>query len=445
MPTRCPDSDPRRPAERRAAVVGEGRWVVATLAVLLATAPAPAARATGPGPAAGPAPRLGAFAVAPAASKATRPLAPQRRVIEGALTRGRTLASALRAQGVTPQVINQVARELRGHVDFRRAQPGHAYRLVQDGADKLVEFHYRISLTETYFLKRDGSGFRVTRDEQELESRSTRIASVISSTLYQSVTALGGEGQLARDFADIFAWDVDFARAVQPGDSFQILYERLYRNGGGRDSYVRQGRILAARFEGHAGSHTAVYFEPMPGKGGYYRPNGSSVEGEFLMAPLSHARITSRFSAARHHPILKITRPHHGIDYAADVGTPVWSVASGTLIHRGWQRGSGNLVRVKHDNGYVSSYLHLSRFAKGLQVGSRVSQRQVIGYVGQTGLATGPHLCFRIQKNDKYVDPSRLRMPAGAPIPGEMVATFRATRDLLLAELEGRRQIARNR
>jgi murein DD-endopeptidase MepM/ murein hydrolase activator NlpD len=169
---------------------------------------------------------------------------------------------------------------------------------------------------------------------------------------------------------------------------------------------VRPGRILAARFQNQEGDYTAVYFETPDGRGGYYRPDGSSVEGQFLMAPLRHARITSSYSSARRHPILKITRPHRGIDYAASIGTPVMSVADGVVVQRSWTGGNGNLVQIRHANGYVSSYAHLSRYADGLRVGDRVEQKQVIGFVGQTGLATGPHVCFRIQKNGKYVDPS---------------------------------------
>ena len=387
---------------------------------------------------------LGALAVS--SSRASQlPPAPERNITEGVIRRGSSVSASLRAQGVTPQVVARIAKGLKGHFDFRHAQPGHSYRLVQDGAGELIEFRYRTSLTDGYTLTRLGEGFHVTRDEVELEPRSTRIAGVITSTLYQSITNLGEDGQLARDFSDIFAWDIDFQRAVQPGDSYQILYERLYRTVGGRETYVRPGRILAARFQGRSGEHLAVYFEASAERGGYYRSDGSSVEGTFLMAPMRHGRVTSSYNPARRHPILKVTRPHRGIDYAAATGTPVWSVADGVVVYRGWQGGNGNLLKVRHDNGYVSSYAHLSRFAKGLAVGERVEQKQVIGYVGQTGLATGPHVCFRIQRDGHYVDPTRLRMPSGAPIPGELVPTFRAQRDELLAELDGQRRIAGGR
>jgi len=388
---------------------------------------------------------LGALAAAPALGERLPPAAPRRHVTEGVIHRGKTLSASLRSQGVSPQVVNQIAKGLAGHFDFRHAQPGHGYRLVQDEQGGIIEFRYRTSATDGFTLVRDGHRFDVSRDEAELEARHTRIAGIVTSTLYQSITNLGEDGQLARDFSDVFAWDIDFQREVQPGDAYQILYERLYRKVGGRDVYVRPGRILAARFEGRSGEHLALYFEPGTGKGGYYRPDGSSVEGMFLMAPMRHGRITSSYNPARRHPILKVTRPHRGIDYAAASGTPVWSVADGVVIHRGWLGGNGNLVKIRHDNGYVSSYAHLSRFATGLSVGARVGQKQVIGYVGQTGLATGPHVCFRIQHNGDYVNPARLRMPSGDPIPGELVPTFRAHRDELVAELVGSHKLAENR
>ena len=251
---------------------------------------------------------------------------------------------------------------------------------------------------------------------------------------------------LANDFADVFAWDIDFSRHSRPGDDFQILYERLYRTDDeGEQVYVKPGRILAAHYRGANGEYSVLYYEPEPGRGGYFRPDGTSVEGAFLMAPLRHARITSSYSRARRHPILKVTRPHHGIDYAAAIGMPVWSVATGEVIYRGWAGGFGNLVKVKHNNGYVSYYAHLSRFAKGLRVGDRIAQKQVLGYVGQTGLATGPHVCFRVQKNGRYVNPAELRTPAGESVKPTLLATFYAARDLLLSELDDRPQFAGNR
>ena len=373
-----------------------------------------------------------------AARRPDAPPAPRLQVFEGTLGKGGTIASALAAQGVAPATVATIVREMQPHFDFRNSRPGHFYRLSQYPDGTLVGFDYHTSSTSGYRMVRVGDGFEVKRQEMDLVPRPALIAGVVTSTLYGAITALGEQGQLAHDFADVFAWDIDFQRSVRPGDAFQIVYERLNRvELDGTEVYERPGRILAARYDGVAGRHTAVYFEVEPGHGGYYKPNGGSVEGEFLMSPLRHGRITSSYSMARLHPILKITRPHEGIDYAAPEGTPVWSVADGEVIYRARAGGFGNLIKVRHRNGMVSFYGHLSRYAPGLQVGDQVEQKQVIGYVGHTGLATGPHVCFRIKRNGKYVNPAELKTGSRAAIPSELMPTFAATRDMLLAELDG--------
>jgi murein DD-endopeptidase MepM/ murein hydrolase activator NlpD len=358
-------------------------------------------------------------------------------ITEGELEQGTTLSSSLASLGVAREIAHLIAAELSPYFDFRHARPGHRFRLAQDEQGELIEFVYRVSSMSGFRIVREVDGFRVLREESELVPQPARLAGVVENTLYEAVVDQGESGQLAQDFAEVFAWDIDFQRSVRPGDEFQMLYERLYRQHDAViEEYVRPGRILAARYEGAAGSFSAVYFEPREGRGGYYRPDGTSVEREFLMAPLRHARISSSYSSARRHPILKVTRPHHGIDYAAPAGTPVWAVSDGEVIYRARAGGFGNLVKIRHANGYVSYYAHLSRFAKGLKQGQKVAQKQLIGYVGQTGLATGPHVCFRIAKNGQYVNPARLRTPSGEPVPHELYSTFRTASAILLAELD---------
>jgi murein DD-endopeptidase MepM/ murein hydrolase activator NlpD len=344
----------------------------------------------------------------------------------------------LSAQGVSVRVVDQIARQMIGHYDFRHSQPGHGYRLVQSAEGEIESFRYRISPIVGYELSLGADGsYTVLRDEAELWPRQTMIAGIVTSSLYGAITDLGAGPQLASDFTDVFAYDVDFSRMIRAGDEFRILYEQLFRTGeDGEEVFVRPGRILAARYAGTSGEHTALYFESGKGRGGYYRPDGSTVQREFLMAPLRYARVTSRYSAARRHPILKITRPHHGIDYAAATGTPVFAVASGEVIYSSRAGGFGNLVKIRHDSGYVTYYGHLSRFADGLRVGQPVGQKQVIGYVGSTGLSTGPHVCFRVAKDGKYVNPIQLPTPEGPPLPEQFARKFQAHRDTLLASLD---------
>jgi len=371
------------------------------------------------------------------------PRSKQSRVTKGELSRGETLASALRTRGIEPSVVNEVAREMRPSFDFRRAQPGHRFRLTQSPLGELLSFRYWVSPEENFHLVRLPDGFQVRTEHARLEPRITSVSGVVESSLYNSIRALGESVQLASDFAEIFAWDIDFSRSVRAGDDFQILYERLFRTDeDGNEVHVRTGRILAARYNGSAGDHAAIYFEPEEGHGSYFRPDGSSVERAFLVAPLKYSRISSRYSAARRHPILKVTRPHHGIDYAASEGAPVWAVADGTVIYSGWGGGFGNLVKIRHANGYTSLYAHLSRFAPKLRVGQQVTQKEVIGFVGQTGLATGPHVCFRVSRDGHYVNPLSIRSPAGSPISSERQARFEKRRDALLSDLDSNMLVA---
>ena len=355
----------------------------------------------------------------------------------GVIARGESLAYALGQQGIPRKTVHQLTSELARHYDFRRAQPGHSYRMAQDAEGRVVEFRYSTSPMEGFTLVLDGDHYAVHRDELQLEPREVRIAGIVTTTLHDAVKALGESPQLASDFADIFAWDIDFTRSVRPGDEFRILYERLYfTDDSGRESYLRPGRILAAEYSGTAGAYSAIYYENQPGQGGYYHPDGSSVQRQFLQAPVRYARISSRYTKARHHPILRITRPHEGIDYAAPAGTPIWSVADGRVIYKGYAGGFGNLVKIRHSRGYVTYYGHLSRFGAGLKVGSRVRQKQVIGYVGSTGLSTGPHVCFRIAQDGRYFNPDKLRTPAGDPVSAQQRPEFFAFRDSVLARLD---------
>ncbi|MCP3984470.1 MAG: peptidoglycan DD-metalloendopeptidase family protein [bacterium] len=358
-------------------------------------------------------------------------------IIEGELARAETLSAALRRNQVDWLVIHQIDTGMLPVFDFRYARPGDRFRLVQDEDGGLVRFGYERSVLERYHLKALGETFVAERIEAEIETRHARIAGIVAGSLYESVSALGEATELASDFADIFAWDVDFSRSVQRGDEFSILYERRFlQSDAGAEVYIGPGRILAARYSNAGGDYHAIGYGAADELEGYYRPDGSSVERQFLRAPLKYRRISSRYSLSRLHPILKIRRPHQGIDYAAPTGTPVWSVASGKVIFRGIQGGFGKLVKVRHSNGYVSYYGHLSRIASNLPVGSQVQQKQIIGYVGSTGLATGPHLDFRLKQNGRYLNPATLQTPPAKPIPAESMARFHATRDALLHELD---------
>ncbi len=410
--------------------------------VAAAVAPASAPAATAPELAATPLPAP-ELAAAPPAAPYVDPLA--LRVIRGSLGRGQTLAESLHAHGVSADRIHVLVSEMAPVLDFRYAKPGDRYELALSPADAITRFRYERSASEFYELTRAGDRFVASAHKPEIMRHRVRIAGVVATSLYAAIEQLGEDRGLAEDFAEIFAWDVDFSRGVRRGDEFSMLYDRLYtRDAAGRERYLRPGQILAARYSSSDDDFRAVYFESQQGRGAYYRPNGEPIERQFLKAPLDYKRISSGFAHSRLHPILGIRRPHLGIDYAARYGTPVWSVAHGEVVHRGYQGGFGNLVKIRHVNGYVSYYAHLSRYAQALRVGDRVDQKQVIGYVGSTGLSTGSHLCFRLAKEGEYVNPATMHARGGEPIPRGARSRFDAQSGELLAALDPRPLVVTN-
>ncbi len=404
------------------------------VAGLLAALPSDPPRATAPMAADG-APGTAAEPGSPAETQVeSLALAP---LVEDAIQPGDTLLAALARHGVAASTAFAIARELEPHFDLRRSRPGHRYRIERDEHGALVGFRYAVSDLEHYEVTQQAEGWETRAAKRGVIRQQARLAGVVATTLYDAIGDLGERPDLAADFANIFAWDVDFAKGVRSGDEFHLLYERNYvaRESGGGLRYVGPGRILAARYQSGGRAHEAIYYETEPGVGNYYRQDGTPVQQGFLAAPVKYTRISSSFTHARFHPILRKTRPHPGIDYAAPVGTPVWAVAEGRVIHAGWQGGYGRLVKIKHADGYESFYAHLSGFANGLRVGQKVGQKQIIGYVGSSGLSTGPHVCFRIAKNDKFVDPASTRIPSGERIAGRQRQDFETIRDARLAQL----------
>ena len=247
----------------------------------------------------------------------------------------------------------------------------------------------------------------------------------------------GEKDQLALDLADIFGSDIDFHTDLQKGDSFRVLLEKKYLDG----KFSKYGSILAADFVNQQKMLTGIRFEDENGKPAYYAPDGSSLKKSFLKSPLKFGRITSRFSMARRHPILKTVRPHLGVDYAAPIGTPVQSVAVGVVTGAGYSGGNGRMVRIRHSGGYETMYLHLSRIA--VKSGARVAQGECIGSVGSSGLSTGPHLDFRIRQHGRAINPAKVIFPPGAPVSTAQFARFTALRDSLMDDLRLRGDDAR--
>lgn len=358
------------------------------------------------------------------------------RVLTGRIAPGGTLAEAMAERQVSAATVYELTSAIRPVFDFRLARPGDFFSLILAPDDSILSFEFKRGRRQVYRVWRaEGTTERLQAEASEvpLERRVVHLSGVIDRSLFKSVLALGQTADLVSHFVEIFQWDFDFSKQTRPGDRFDVEFEKFSDN----DGFVRSGTILAARYRSQGENYTAIYFEDEDGYGDYYHPDGTSLRRAFLRAPVKYSRISSGYSRSRLHPILKVRRAHLGIDYAAPRGTPVWAVADGKVTFKSWNGGFGRMIKIRHNNGFVSSYGHLSRFAAGLHVGDRVQQKQVIGYVGSTGLATGPHVDFRLKTDRGFVNPLKVHFPKGKPISVQEHAAFERTRDRLLAQLDG--------
>jgi murein DD-endopeptidase MepM/ murein hydrolase activator NlpD len=311
-------------------------------------------------------------------------------------------------------------------------KPGEALHLTErDGG--LLGFERRLSPSETLKVSRDDKGFSADVVNNPLEARVRTASSVIDRSLYEAVTAAGAHDQTALALAQIFGWDIDFALDIRPGDSFAVTYEELFENG----KYVKDGAVLAAMFRNNGRVYRAARYVDPSGASNYYTPEGRSLRRAFLRTPVDFTRVSSTFDLHRMHPILNLIRAHKGVDYAAPIGTPVHAAGSGHLRFMGDKGGYGNVVEIDHGQGIVTVYGHLSRFAQGIHVGSRVSQGELIAYVGMTGLATGPHLHYEYRVNGEFKNPQSVHLPDALPIEAEWLADFKDKSAPLFASLDG--------
>ncbi|HEY8509375.1 MAG TPA: peptidoglycan DD-metalloendopeptidase family protein, partial [Steroidobacteraceae bacterium] len=292
-----------------------------------------------------------------------------------------------------------------------RLRPGEAVRLVhRDGT--LFGLERKLSPSETLKVVRKESGFTADVLENPLEVQVRTIRGVIDSSLFEAVTAAGAHDQTALALSEIFGWDIDFVLDIQQGDSFVVTYEELWQDG----EYVKDGPVLAASFVNQGREYRAVRYVDPTGKAHYYTPDGMSMRRAFLRAPVEFTRISSRFNLKRRHPILNRIRAHKGVDYAAPTGTPVRAAGDGRVRFVGQKGGYGNVIELDHARGISTLYGHLSRFAKGLRRGQRVHQGDIIGYVGSSGLATGPHLHYEYRVNGVHKNPQTVSLVDASPI-----------------------------
>ncbi len=309
--------------------------------------------------------------------------------------------------------------------------PGEALHLThRDG--ELFGLQRRLNDGETLDVVRGADGLRANVVENPLETRTRTVGGRIYSSLFEAVEQAGAHDQTAVALADIFGWDIDFVLEVRPGDSFVVSYQEIWRDG----HYLKDGAVLAASFVNQGHEYRAVRYTDPSGAVSYYTPDGRSMRRAFLRAPLEFTRVSSGFSNARMHPILHRMRAHHGIDYAAPIGTPVRAAGDGVIRFAGVLGGYGNMVEIQHSRSITTVYGHLSRFAHGMHPGAHVTQGTVIAYVGMTGLATGPHLHYEYRVDGVFKNPQTITLPSAAPIDPRYSADFHAHADALLATLD---------
>jgi murein DD-endopeptidase MepM/ murein hydrolase activator NlpD len=346
------------------------------------------------------------------------------RILSGKISKGQSLSAALRLQGLPAEMTEAISRRLKSVLNLRRMNPGDSYEVRLNAEGKFRGFTYRSSPIDIYQISQAPSGeWEAKKLDIPVDKYWALVSGEIASSLFEAMDKLGEKDQLTLDFAEIFAWEVDFRTELQPGDRFRMVVEKYYAG----DSFIKYGKILYAEFKGQSKSVQGIYYRTPQGPADYFTEKGESLRKAFLRSPLKFTRISSGYSKSRLHPVLGERRPHLGVDYAAPVGTPVWAIADGTVASAGWNGGYGKQVVLKHANAYQSMYGHLSRIAPELRKGKTVRQKQIIGYVGSTGLSTGPHLDFRLTKGGSYRNPLREISPRAPSLAAGQVADFQQT------------------
>jgi len=342
------------------------------------------------------------------------------------------LSQILNAKGVGMGRIDTIARKSKSVFDVRKIKSGKNYTIfsTQDSSREARYFVYENSATE-YTVFELFDSLNIYQGEKNIQTRLRTAQGIVETSLWNTMVGNGLDPILALELSDIFAWTIDFF-AIQKGDRFRVIYDEQFVD----STFIGIGEIYAVQFD-HYGEENYAFIFDQDNRWDYFDEKGTSLRKAFLKSPLKFSRISSRFSHSRMHPVLRIRRPHRGIDYAAPKGTPVMSIGDGTVVARAYQkRGGGNYIKVKHNSVYTTTYMHLSGFGKGVTVGSRVQQGQVVGYVGSTGLATGPHLDFRVHKNGSPVDPLKVKAPPVEPVKEENIERYTIAKDSLLQELQ---------
>ncbi len=350
----------------------------------------------------------------------------------GVVLKHQNFSDILLPFGVSYKQIIELEKLSKPKFDMRKIRPQHFYAayVTKDSLNKLQYFVYEIDNINFVIYDFSDSLLSVRLGKKEITTRERKVGGIVKNSLWLTMEEIGVSPVLAIRMSEILAWQIDF-NAVRNGDRFKVIYEENFVAG----DYAGVGVIQAVMFE-HMGEKYYGFRFKQGDDIDYYDENGGSLRKEFLKAPLKFTRVSSRFSYRRYHPILHRYRAHLGIDFAAPIGTPIHAVGDGVVIEKRRKRAEGNYLRIRHNSTYTSGYMHLSRFARGIKVGKRVRQGEIVGYVGSTGLSTGPHLDFRFWKNGKPVNYLALKFPPSKPVKKEYMKRFEAVRDSLMKELD---------
>lgn len=354
------------------------------------------------------------------------------RWVDHKIAKGESLARIFSEQGLDARLLHRIVTSGDEAKSLANIRPGQKLRFQFDETNELVRLELHRNRVDSMRISISDDEIKIEEVSKALETRVASTAGMIQSSLFVDGQKAGLSDSQIMELATIFGWDIDFALEIRAGDQFRVLYEEQYLDG----EKLRNGQILAAEFTNRGQTHRALRYEDNEGEVGYYDANGDSKRRAFIRTPIKFARVSSGFTVRRWHPILKKWRSHKGVDYAAPKGTPVKATGDGRVIFRGKKSGYGNVVIVEHAGTYTTLYAHLNGFSKRAQNGNRVKQGQVIGYVGMTGLATGPHLHYEFRVNGQHRNPLKVKLPKSLALPKAELAKFRSTTAPLLAKLE---------
>jgi len=346
-------------------------------------------------------------------------------VIQGAIATKSSLYASLDESGIPSRFVNKITRSLQEVFDLKCSSPGDAYTLEYFPPHELVRFEYAPAGRNKYLIIPEDNLFKASMCPKDLDRYLLHVKGKVKRTLWGTMVNMGEDPALIAKLAEIFEWEIDFLTDVRDGDEFDFVIESFNENG--KPAFY--GDIQVARYSLQDSDYYGILYEEPGGDRDYYDLDGKSLRKTLLKSPINYRRISSKYSLSRMHPILKIRRPHYGVDYVAKKGTPVVAAGDGRVIYRGWKGDYGKTVILKHSNGFQTYYGHLSGYPKKLLKGKKVKQGQLIGYVGSTGLSTGPHLDYRVKKKGKYLDPLKLDPPSVRPVQKKYMADFIKVRD----------------